>query len=492
MESLYLFPQNRFVSLVILWLVSVLLLWAARAPMLDLVRRLGVGFDEGLTAAARACTKAADALARRSRAVLLAGGSLELGRKLDREFHGIDRAFSAKLEQYAKLHRQLDDTLQKLDSDYRQCGDTPPQVPGWNTAAEAIAKIPATTDPNVHKVLESIRKSSAEAEKKALSAYRDATSERHKILGRMGSAWKQVRGLMTRMHEAVTLAMESTTRIHGYVEEYRAILDDQESAARARAYSAGKLFIVALVVLAIALGGAFVNFQLITLPMSELVPAGARIMGVGVPVATVSALVIVLMEVAVGIFVMDMLGITELFPKLSGISSSRRRMILFLGLAALFFLASVESSLAILRERMAEANAALVMALAGEAGRLVTEASSSRIPVVGQAVLGFVLPWVLALVAVPLEMLLDSGRHVLAMVGVFALHALASAARTFGRIFVHASAVLASLYDVYIALPLKLEGWIRSRGQSEDDRKDQLSRPREREGAEKVTGGSLV
>src|SRR5262245_59768177 len=190
MESLYLFPQSPFVSLVILWLVSGLLLWAARAPMLDRLRRLGVGFDEGLTAAAKACTKAADALARRSSAALLAAGSLELGRKLDREFHGIDHAFSEKLEQYAKLHRQLDDTLQKLDADYRQCGDTPPQVPGWNTAAQAIAKIPATADPNVRKVLESIRKSSADAEKKALAAYRAATAERHKILGRMSSAWK--------------------------------------------------------------------------------------------------------------------------------------------------------------------------------------------------------------------------------------------------------------------------------------------------------------
>jgi hypothetical protein len=479
MESLYPFPQSPFLSLVVLWLVSALLLWAARAPMLDVLRRLGTGLDESFTAAARACAAAAESLSRRSRAALLAASSLELGRKLDREFHGIDRAFSEKLEQYAKLHRQLDDTLQQLDADYRQCGETPPQVPGWNTAAQAIAKIPSSADPNVHKVLDSIRKSSAEAEKSALSAYRDATSERHKILGRMGGAWKHVRGLMTRMHESVTLALESTRRIDGYAEEYRAIVDEQESAARACAYSAGKLFIVSLIVLAIALGGAFVNFQLITLPMSELVPAGARIMGV--PVAAVSALVIVLMEVAVGIFVMDMLGITELFPKLSGISSSRRRMILFLGLAALFFLASVESSLAILRERIAEANAALDLALAGEAGRVVSEASSSRIPVIGQAVLGFVLPWVLALVAVPLEMLLDSGRHVLAMLGALALHALASASRALGRISSHASALLVSLYDVYIAVPLKVEGWVRGRGGE-----DRPARPA------KVASGSIA
>ena len=256
--------------------------------------------------------------------------------------------------------------LQELDEDYRKCGDTPPQVPGWTTAAQAIAKIPSASDPNVHKVLESIRKSSVETEKKTLAAYRDATAQRHKLLGQMSAAWKDVRNLMARMQDAVSRALETTTRIDGYVEEYRAIRDDQERAARARAYSASKLFVVSVVVLAIALGGAFVNFQLIALPMAELVPAGARIGGV--PVATVSALVIVLMEAAVGIFVMDMLGITELFPKLAGIPSSRRRLILWLGLAALFFLASVESSLAILREQIAEADSALKLALAGETG----------------------------------------------------------------------------------------------------------------------------
>jgi hypothetical protein len=461
MHSLLLWPQNPILSIAVLWLVSVVLLWAARTPMLDLLRRLGSVLDEGLGAAARACAAAADGLRERSRAALLAAGSLEIGHKLDREFHGIDRGFSEKLEQYANLHRDLGDLLQELDDDYRKCGDNPPQVPGWTTAAQAIAKIPSSSDPNVHKVLESIRKSSGEAEKKTLAAYREATADRHKQLGRMAAAWKEVRSLMARMHDAVTRALETTTRIDGYVAEYRAIRDDVESAARARAYSAGKLFVVSVVVLAIALGGAFVNFQLIALPMSELVPAGARIGGVAV--STVSALVIVLMEAAVGIFVMDMLGITELFPKLAGIPSSRRRLILCLGLAALFFLAAVESSLAILREQIAEADAALELALAGETGRLVTEASSSRIPVIGQAVLGFVLPWVLAMVAVPLEMLLDSGRFALAGLAVALLHAVGQLAQICGRIASHASALLASLYDVYIALPLRLESWIQSR-----------------------------
>ena len=180
------------------------------------------------------------------------------------------------------------------------------------------------------------------------------------------------RACSPRCRSSVSLALESSTRINAFVEDYEKIRQDSDEAARALTYSAVKLFFVSCLVLAIALGAAFINFQLIALPMSELVPAGARIGGV--PVSTVSALVLVLMEAALGIFLMDMLGVTELFPKLSTLPLSRRRLILGFGLAGLFFLASVESSLAILREQIVEAEAALKLSLAGEEGRLVQSA----------------------------------------------------------------------------------------------------------------------
>jgi hypothetical protein len=83
MQSILFWPQNPMLSIAVLWLVSVVLLWAARAPMLDLLRRLGGGLDEGFSAAARACAAAAEGLRERSRAALLAAGSLEIGHKLD-------------------------------------------------------------------------------------------------------------------------------------------------------------------------------------------------------------------------------------------------------------------------------------------------------------------------------------------------------------------------------------------------------------------------
>ncbi len=459
MESLYLWPDNPALSLLALWLVSAVFLWAAREPVFQVLSALGRSVEGGLTSMSEWCATTARNLHGRSREQLLAAGELELQSKMSRELHRIDASFSEKLGQYSTLHRKLDDLIHRIDADYAQCGDSPPQVPGWAGAVEAVSNMPDPADPNIKKVLQGIRASMSDAEKKALKSYREDTARRHKILSRMRPHWKEISTLASRIADAVAKARQSSSKIERQVDEYAKILKDRESAAHAMTYSAVKPFVISLIVLAIALGGAFINFQLIALPMSELVPAGARLGGI--PVSTVSALVIVLMEAAVGIFVMDMLGITDLFPKLSSVAPSRRRMILFLSLGGLFFLAAVESSLAILREQIVEADAALKMSLAGAASNVVAQPTTSSIPVVGQAVLGFILPWILAMMAIPLEMLIDSGRHIASGVTVLALQGLGNGVRVLAHAAHSLTSAVPAVYDVYIALPLKLERMVR-------------------------------
>ena len=460
MKALYLWPEHVGLSLLVLWVGSVVFLWAAREPVLALLRAVGEFVAEGCASLARACDSSASELRKRAHAALLAAGRLEAQGRLGREIHRIDKAFAERLGQYSGLQRRLDDLLVHLEADYQDCAITPPEVPGWSAAVQAIAQIPTPGDANVQKVLESIRESTEDAAERALKQHRDDSAKRHKLLAGMGALWKEARDLLGRMRESVAAALETTTRVHGYVEEYEKISKSEEAAARALTYSAVKLFVVSLLVLGVALGGAFVNFQLIALPMSELVPAGARIGGL--PVATISALVIVLMETALGIFALDMLGVTDLFPKLQGIPVSRRRLLLGLSLMGLLFLSCVESSLAVLRESIAEADAALRLSLAGDEARAVTEASASQIPVVGQAVLGFVLPWILAMVAIPLELLLDSGRHVVTSAVIFVLQAVSLLGRAGAHSATRLAAMLAAVYEIYVSIPTKLERALRA------------------------------
>ena len=460
MESMYPWPNSPMLSLFVLWAASAIFLWAARKPMLKLVTQLGGELGGGVASAGKRVAQAAVELGERNRKVLFATGIRDAQGRLDRELQRMDDGYSEQMGNYGKLQRRLDETLLAVERDYQECGVVPPEVPAWSAAVETLASIPTTGDPNIQKVLEGIKASSQDAEKKALKAYRSDSAGRLKILGGMLPHWKEVRSLLGRMSDSVSQALESASRINVFVEDYQKIREETEESARALTYSAMKFFFISVLVLGIALGGAFINFQLISLPMSELVPAGARVGGV--PVSTVAALVLVLMEAALGIFIMDMLGITEFFPKLSAIPRSRRRLILWLGIAGLFFLAAVEGSLAVLREQIVEADAALKFSLAGEESRIIDSASRSLIPVVGQAVLGFILPWVLALVAVPLEMLLDSGRHVAGSMAVLFLRVLGATLSGIASLIRHLTNITTNFYDVYISIPLRVEEWVRS------------------------------
>ena len=100
---------------------------------------------------------------------------------------------------------------------------------------------------------------------------------------------------------------------------------------------------------------------------------------------------------------------------------------------------------------------ALKQSLAGIHTRAVADPAASRIPVVGQAVLGFILPWILAMVAVPLETLIATGGHIFLTLTAGVLALVGTVARLLG----HGSRYLVEgarhLYDIYIVLPLQIE-----------------------------------
>lgn len=453
MEHLLLWPANPAASILALWLISQVFLYAARVPMHRGLQEVGRLLGGAFRICARWCRGMAAAVARRDREMILEMGKGDLEAKVGREFHRIEGAFAKELSRYPDLHRKIDDAVTKVDADFQECASAAPAAPGWSEAVAAVAKMPPGGDGVVKKVLEEIHKSAVAGEKRALAEFREATARRHKILGGMAPAWKDLQKLASEVATKVTGALEATKRIDGYMESFEKVRASDAKEVRALGWSSTQLFVVSVLVLAVAIGGAFVNFNLIALPMSELVPSGSRIGGM--PVSTVAALVVVLMEVAAGVFAMEMLGITSFFPKLELLPSSRRRIILTVALGGLFMLACIEASLAVLREQIVESSNALKSSLSGL--QAVQDTASSRIPVIGQAVLGFILPWILAMVAVPLETMISTGGHIVLSVVTGLLNLGGMMARLGGHVMRYTLAALRHAYDIYIVLPLQIE-----------------------------------
>src|SRR3954468_453239 len=460
MERFYFWPANPAASLFALWVLSQIFLYAARVPMHRALREMGRMLGGAFRIGARWCRGLAAVASKRDHEMIVEMGKGDTEAKIGREFHRIEGAFAKELARYPELHRKLDDVVTKIDADFQECATAAPAAPGWTEAVAAVAKLPPNMDSTVKKVMEEIQKSAVAGEKKALQEFRDATSKKHKILSSMAPAWKELQKLATDVARAVTGALESTKRIDGFMASYEKVRAADSKAIRALGWNATQLFVVSLLVMAVALGGAFVNFNLIALPMSELVPSGSRI--AGMPVSTVAALVIVLMEIAAGVFAMEMLGITSFFPKLELLPKSRRRIVLVVAVGGLLMLACIESSLAILREQIVESSTALKASLAGAAAHPVAQTASSRIPVVGQAVLGFILPWILAMVAVPLETMISTGGHIVLSAVAGVLYGLGMVCRLGGHGMRYLCEGARHLYDIYIVIPLQIERLVSS------------------------------
>jgi hypothetical protein len=95
-------------------------------------------------------------------------------------------------------------------------------------------------------------------------------------------------------------------------------------------------------------------------------------------------------------------------------------------------------------------------------------------------IMGFILPFALAFVAIPLESFIHSMRTVLGMIALALIHALALAARMLGGSARQLSNILISLYDLLIMLPLGIERLVtssigRKRNKQSGDETEQLS-----------------
>ena len=458
MEMLYLIPEMPALSIIILVLLSMLFLFLARIPMHAALKSLSAGTAGGFKNIATWATNLSKSMQENNRKVLLESGIADAEQNIMEEFRRLEGTYVKHLSDYPKLHLKLDDNVTRIDIDYKECGQVVPDVPGWSEVVESISKVKENSgDRIIEKMLSEIHKSAIDGEKRALSELRSESTKRHKILSGMAPVWKQLVKVMDSVNKKIGLVLETTSRIDKYMEHYEKVKSGGKDSIEMLSAKATKLFIFSMIVIVVALFGAFINFQLIALPMAELVPSATRL--AGIPVSEVSAMVIVALELVLGIFLLEAIGITNIFPQIAGMTRNKRLILLYGALLGLLFLASVEASLAILREALAEAQTNVDIALAGDTGTALSSEGSS-IAVIGQATLGFTLPWILAMVAIPLEMFIESSQHVFSKLLTLLVSFFGHISSILSYIVDSFIQIIIHLYDAYIIIPLQLANMI--------------------------------
>jgi hypothetical protein len=264
--------------------------------------------------------------------------------------------------------------------------------------------------------------------------------------------WRKLANTVDDVGKTIMGLMERAKVIDNRMAQYEEIRSGTNSAVRTLSSSSMTQFVKSGLVLLIAMGGMAVNFNLIALPMSEMVGGGSYIGPF--KMSNIAALVIILFESVLGIFLMESLRITRLFPVIHTMDDKLRHRMILWSFIFLLSLACVESALAFMRDLIAADMQALRQTLAGTE---VVEPAHRWIPTVGQMVLGFILPFALALIAIPLESFIDSSRTLMGVVLTGILRGFAFTLRLIGSTTRHIGQGLVNIYDLLIFPPLWVE-----------------------------------
>lgn len=457
-QSWLFWPDNVVASIFVLALIALPFLYGARTPVHSTIRSISRLISNPLRITARWLFVTAQELRARNQIVLLAHGREEVGKAIEREFERIAKVVQRDLHGYPTLQRKLMDEITRIEEDYQKCGEVPLPPPEWTKAVAAIAKIRPSGDGLVEKILDDISASIDKIYDKVVAEYRRSYGERHKILKGFMPFWRSVDRTLTRVDQNLTSLQVTAGKIDAQIDRYKEIKSGADKVEHALTSSATNQFIISGLVMFIAIGGAFVNFLLIERPMSAMVGGGDYIFG-NLQTSQVAAMVIIFFETLMGLFLMESMRFTHLFP-LSNIDERMRRRMVIISFSILLVLAGVEVALAVMRDLIVSADLALKQALGGGTAAAATTAANNwitKIPAAGQMILGFILPFALAFVAIPLEYFIYSARTVAGALLVMAIRGLGLLARTIASTAKQVGHTLIMLYDVVIFLPLVIE-----------------------------------
>lgn len=447
---------------IILWVILLIAgLYLARRTAHQAIRAATGAVSRGLRLASHGVSLGQGRLRERNREVLLAAGREAKERVIEREFERVAATVRRDLSGYPGMHRALSEAITRIDEDHQNAVDVPPEAPGWVRAIETVAKLDAKN--GSADVLSDIHKSIVRAHGEAMQAYRKASGERHELLRRMMPEWRSIQETLTRVHKMVESVISRSVTIDRHIQEYEDMVKGHDRAVSILSSSSLVNFFVSALVLAVATGGAAINFTLIARPMAEMV-GGTSFIG-SFRTADIAALVIIMVEISMGLFLMESMRITRLFPVIGALPDKTRVRMLWITLSILTLLASVEAGLAYMREVLLQDELATNALLRNDADG-VQKNDYLWITTAAQMGMGFILPFALVFIAIPLETFVHSLRTVIGLIGIGLMRSFALLLRVVGNGVQQLGTLLERIYDLPLFLPLWIENRLSSANES--------------------------
>ena len=451
---------DAMVLSVVIWLVLVVtVLYAGRRWIAPLATALFQGVDHLLRLSARSVRAAARHVDKRQRAYLRTLERERLDHQLYRELHGLHDRVNRDLGGYPVLQRAMHEQIQRLEQDYHAAEELPPAEPPWLRTVAELAKNQPHGDPAVARVLEDIHDGLQRAGRAAQDEYHAASRERLELLRAMLPAWRALGERLNAVEHAIQRVVSRSRQVDEIVGRHEALAQGgAEIDAGLVAGSVGRLLVNGTL-LALAALAAVVSFHLIERPMAEAVGLADHI-GPW-PLSALASGLLILLAVATGLLMTETRHLTRLVPGLGNVDPGVRRWLFGAGLLMLLVVAGLQGALAFSREFLMAQDERLTLMMTLEPD--VSATMVQWIPVLTQMGMGFILPLLVALAAVPLESFLRHLRVVLGVILAVALRLLAFLLGFLARLVRWAASLVRVIYGLLIFVPVTIEQRVREK-----------------------------
>ncbi|MCK8515706.1 hypothetical protein M0534_05115 [Methylonatrum kenyense] len=377
----------------------------------------------------------------------------EMRRRLNRIVHWDHDRLVSRAEQdladLPRLRQRFLTQISALEESLDRSMDTPTEPPAWGRISHALAMAENDQTGETQRILADIRDTMAQYRADARQTQREAAHRRFLLLYRMLPRWRQVHDLMDDIQQRLGRLQSRVDLLRRRLVEFGSLRNAsrrQVVTLVARAVWHFGLAVVGLVLIAAAVA---VFFSLVAGPMQSLL--GGAVLVAEIPTYLVTSGILVGFQLLLGFVMLSALRGTDLLPLVSGQEAAIRRLVFACSFGLMLLLSATGAALYYLLGQATAISVASASLFPENSTLMLVLGTASN------AIMVFLLPFVLALAGFPLTWLV---RHCGTALGVFltlALHLLATVSRFAGVVSQVAGRLLIQLYDVLIFIPLWLE-----------------------------------
>lgn len=456
--SWMIFPDQPWLSITLISLFLMVILYFSRFSARKLIVAVTRFIHSQLRSLAKVLTSVIRDVKRRNRDVLLEMSKTKLERKLNRDFYLLSKLVSTELAYFPELQQSISALIIRLEEDYHQTADTPLE----EFEAEWVETIEVAIEthhdsPELVNVLEKLLAASSANHKKRQSTLQNSIAKRHKLLHSMMPSWRKLNHSIERVSGVIQSLNSKVVDIDNNMDRFREIDAGSEKIERQLNESALKDWFVSVFWMSIFVTISYFNFKILAASFSEVV--GTRLMILSLSTSEVSALIMVLANVVIGLLIMEVLYVTHMFSVFNTFDDNKRRLWLWVLSGGLIVFSMMVSVMTLGSSSISSEQAILEqlvftreLSVEGEIGSV-----GGWYSLVTGLLLGFLLPFVVIFVAIPMEVFFDNSRILLGRLLSTALNLVVLTLRLLAHSTRYLGLILMALYDILICIPLWLE-----------------------------------